>query len=574
MSSNNPNDKKGTTLNELASKNDVDGLRKLLPEIARKMKIETMGRFNLLGELIAAIRTADEYGSKEAHELLTSFMEQTTEYFVSRYPTTLDANETERKLVQLLSKATITHYKGEKSLNELAKDNEIEDLKALLMDYDGIFQKMPLMGDKITDEALQKYKTMTEEIESAFGTAEELGNKESMDLLYKFKRFLSMWVNPKLRFSIKEDLNRCDEENLYEIKTIEGKNLGIVALKDIQEGTLILKEKPQFADLEGDEDMEQTEFDSRQLCQSFFSMRKSDQQEYLKLYSQYSIEEMMGKFVGNRPENDEEFEILVFFVKLIGIYQTNKSEGGVGIKVSRFNHACSSNAERIFNYIDDVIEIRALKDIKMGEEITINYLTDEKCNKGYAIMKKYKQRQEYLKSNWKFDCQCDYCIEDVANNFDEFYDKFDQLMQDANNFDNVLSPEPYNVPYPETYLKHIELCKAMFQLVKGKQMSKYFISRKILHKGFLVAVHGVIVSIEKNDLKNRDLFFKEYNAFQALIFKIGEKVFPSSFLRGMEKDLNDMWIWVARKYSPGMSGFEFRINYDYFLKHCPTGVTI
>ena len=67
MSSNNPNDKKGTNLNELASKNDVDGLRKLLPEIARKMKIETMGRFNLLGELIAAIRTADEYGSKEAH---------------------------------------------------------------------------------------------------------------------------------------------------------------------------------------------------------------------------------------------------------------------------------------------------------------------------------------------------------------------------------------------------------------------------------------------------------------------------------------------------------------------------
>merc|ERR1712001_499575 len=94
-------------------------------------------------------------------------------------------------------------------------------------------------------------------------------------------------------------------------------------------------------------------------------------------------------------------------------------------------------------------------------------------------------------------------------------------MQDANNFDNVLSPEPYNVPYPETYLKHIELCKAMFQLVKGKQMSKYFISRKILHKGFLVAVHGVRVSIEKNDLKNRDLFFKECNAFKALIFKIG-----------------------------------------------------
>ena len=80
-------------------------------------------------------------------------------------------------------------------------------------------------------------------------------------------------------------------------------------------------------------------------------MSKSDQDEYMKLYNAYP---------GRQGFSD-----------VFGIYKTNCFANGVGIKVSRFNHSCSSNAGGVYwNEKDGATEIRAWSKIKAGKFYT------------------------------------------------------------------------------------------------------------------------------------------------------------------------------------------------------------
>ena len=74
------------------------------------------------------------------------------------------------------------------------------------------------------------------------------------------------------------------ENQLYEVVEVEGKNVGCVALKDMKQGTLILKEKPQFSDVydsESDKNWNKELF--MRLLQNFQTMNPTDRAEYLKL---------------------------------------------------------------------------------------------------------------------------------------------------------------------------------------------------------------------------------------------------------------------------------------------------
>ena len=136
-------------------------------------------------------------------------------------------------------------------------------------------------------------------------------------------------------------------KNLYKVVKIDGKGLGCVALKDIEIGTLILKEKPQcITNIYRPHNQDSTP-SSAIVTQSFKQMSKSDQDEYLKLYNAHA---------GRQGFSD-----------VFGIYKTNAFPNGVGIKTSRFNHSCSSNAISGWNEEDGAIEIIAWSNIKAGK---------------------------------------------------------------------------------------------------------------------------------------------------------------------------------------------------------------
>ena len=194
-------------------------------------------------------------------------------------------------------------------------------------------------------------------------THKELGNLEMAKLAFEkaqeehqtldYEKSLSEIESAMKNFQMDENV-----ENLYKFVKIDGKGLGCVALKDIEIGALILKEKPQCVGdisraitikLARELEPQNLPFDDtwwNSVIKSFEQMKKSDQDEYLKLHNAFD-----GQGLSD----------------VIGIYKTNAMDRGVGIKISRFNHSCCPNSAASWNAEDGTGEIRAWSKILAGK---------------------------------------------------------------------------------------------------------------------------------------------------------------------------------------------------------------
>ena len=195
-------------------------------------------------------------------------------------------------------------------------------------------------------------------------THKELGNLEMAKLAFEKAQEEHQTLDYEKNLSeIESAMKNCqmeeNVENLYKVVKINGKGLGCVALKDIEIGTLILKEKLQcFGDFLDSLSLTLPEnwsrnnlpFDStgwNSVIRSFEQMKKSDQDEYLKLHNAFN-----GQGLSD----------------VIGIYKTNAMARGVGIKISRFNHSCCPNsATTSWDAEDGTGEIRAWSKILAGK---------------------------------------------------------------------------------------------------------------------------------------------------------------------------------------------------------------
>ena len=63
-------------------------------------------------------------------------------------------------------------------------------------------------------------------------------------------------------------------------------------------------------------------------------------------------------------------------LKVMTIMDTNGFHNGVCLKMSRFNHSCQPNAQYFWNEDTNTRDVRALRDINQGEEITFSYSPD------------------------------------------------------------------------------------------------------------------------------------------------------------------------------------------------------
>merc|ERR1712242_138032 len=121
-------------------------------------------------------------------------------------------------------------------------------------------------------------------------------------------------------------------------------------------------------------------------------------------------------------------------MKIVCIYDTNSfNRYGLRIKTSRINHSCKPNAVRLGN------EIRAISNIKIGEEITISY-AEESFGLG---MQSKEKRQDILKSDFCFICRCEFCQENNDNEKTSLHTgpiqlKIDELIDKAKEFQKNL----------------------------------------------------------------------------------------------------------------------------------------
>ncbi|KAG6948626.1 hypothetical protein JG688_00015012, partial [Phytophthora aleatoria] len=78
------------------------------------------------------------------------------------------------------------------------------------------------------------------------------------------------------------------------------------------------------------------------------------------------------------------------------------------------NHSCQPNCTWS-NAGDSIMEVRALRDIKEGEEITLSYID---------IDKERNERQKELRDTKHFDCQCERCSTPLSESIDRYLEGF------------------------------------------------------------------------------------------------------------------------------------------------------
>ena len=224
-------------------------------------------------------------------------------------------------------------------------------------------------------------------------------------------------------------------------------------------------------------------------------MNKDDQEEFLKLHNKFKDLDFLSnediKHLEDQRKWLQEFLLMSSdqidrFQEIYGIYNSNAFEMGLGLKSSRFNHSCVSNAEAYWNEKCELREIRAISKIKAGEEITVRY------GSSHINMKNLKIRQNYLSEGWKFNCNCPLCEEETENCQDEKYEKFELLKQEA----EALYKQSNIFQSIGNMRREVQCYKEMYKLAKEKQATRIFILSDVLKEGFNAAVQGYLQVME------------------------------------------------------------------------------
>ena len=282
---------------------------------------------------------------------------------------------------------------------------------------------------------------------------------------------------------------------------------------------MILSENPQIKSLEfhslneARQKGQLVEF-IKSLLKSFNQMNKKDQLEFMALSNIYDFDELCStkarimieglkdlelihqkdemiveivRLTINKIEKDPEKAKKI--LKICNIFSTNQiSDGvagsGVAIKTARFNHSCQPNATALI-MPNGQNQIRAVKDIKAGEEINICYLG------GFNILRNKKFRQINLFYTWHFVCSCNLCK-------NEKFDSLEALVQEAEMYSkkrptSFLSREEALISYPlQTCRLEIKCCKEIYEI--GRTLKAQPIAMlSTLEQGFKAATVGYVL---------------------------------------------------------------------------------
>lgn len=180
-------------------------------------------------------------------------------------------------------------------------------------------------------------------------------------------------------------LNRAEFQQHWEVR--EGRPRGAFAVKDIAQGEVLLVCKAEALTSKDDlvELLEQ-------------EIKRNPSKE--RLYDLYGGQ-MEDKARKIAKYNSFETENTQFTMSCLPTRRSNYPDAvGLWLLASYFNHSCLYNCTRIF--VQDLLVIKAARDIKKDEELTLGYV-----NKVLP----YAERKKTFEA-FEFDCTCRLCEED------------------------------------------------------------------------------------------------------------------------------------------------------------------
>jgi len=185
----------------------------------------------------------------------------------------------------------------------------------------------------------------------------------------------------------------------FNITEVTGKGIGCIANVDFPPGKSIHREDPLIV-IEGDYGVYSLK--PGILSSKFKGLSAEEKTAFVALSKSCGISETcLGQLC--TPEEAPLLDIIStngFKKDMCDVYPMKKNQQGkctaVYQTISRFNHSCYPNAV----FCDH--EVRSIRDIKEGDEITISYLAQSK-------LRSYSERQRELQQGFGFTCTCRLC---------------------------------------------------------------------------------------------------------------------------------------------------------------------
>ncbi|KAH7380297.1 hypothetical protein DE146DRAFT_749203 [Phaeosphaeria sp. MPI-PUGE-AT-0046c] len=194
---------------------------------------------------------------------------------------------------------------------------------------------------------------------------------------------------------------------LYVVREIPGKGYGCFAAMGLKRGTRILEERPLLV-------VPKAEYLSHDIQEAFDKLTPKQKQAYFELHSGHGQDPSRwpSRTHESVPERErqrirEQHEARIGKEpSLISIFQVNcmEKDGGAAVfqSASRFNHSCNPNACFTWNSALGKETIHTMRDIMLGDEITLSY-----CD-----MTHDKQLRAWELKHYGFVCDCRACAED------------------------------------------------------------------------------------------------------------------------------------------------------------------
>ena len=259
-------------------------------------------------------------------------------------------------------------------------------------------------------------------------------------------------------------------------------------------------------------------------------MNDRDKIQFMNLSNKYSVAKNLWttnslKYMAHVKDalNNLDLENINFedAVKVCQVVNTNAFDNGVCLKISRFNHSCFANAEHFWNEDLKTRDVRAIKNIKEGEEICLNY----QASSSYLTR---AERQKNILELFHFSCHCVACDlpEQERNQLDIKCVRYKELVNKVN---------MYQMGFEETAGEAFELLcdkvliclKEMYKLAKDmKIVTRLSIIEEILHNGYAVSVSGVR---ESKCVKRKANFSNDIKTFYNVGLKLATILFGETY---------------------------------------------
>ncbi|KAL0579217.1 hypothetical protein V5O48_002779 [Marasmius crinis-equi] len=195
------------------------------------------------------------------------------------------------------------------------------------------------------------------------------------------------------------DLRMLTDRTMFDVVDMEGKGKGLIAVRDIKQGELVIQEKPILT--VPDEDIPES------LLSPILQNLTAGQTKALLSLSYTRLKAAKDETVNLNPKTQTLHERYLLAEGIIvnngvGIMHDGQRRLGVFPRMARLNHACASAYNLAYAWRVDEEELRvyALKDIRQGDELLISYIDSRRPR---------EERIQKLQQAYGFACTCPTC---------------------------------------------------------------------------------------------------------------------------------------------------------------------